>query len=252
MSSSDEKISAAARLLREARKSTALTGAGVSVPSGIPDFRSPGSGLWEKYDPMEAASINAFRSNPEIFYDWIRPLLEKTRAARPNPAHDALTRLQVMGRLDEIITQNIDGLHESAGSRDVLAVHGHTRTSSCLNCARGYDSEPLWERVLAGDLPRCENCNQVLKPDVVFFGEMLPADIMARAEFAAGGSDVMLVAGSSLEVFPAADLPMRTLRNGGKVIIINKGPTMLDSHAHIKLEADVATTLPAIAEALAP
>lgn len=245
-----QEVQEAARLIREARYAVALTGAGISVPSGIPDFRSPGSGLWEKYDPMEVASLGSFLAHPERFYDWIRPLLSVTRAARPNPAHVALTHLQEMGYLNEIITQNIDGLHEAAGSRDVLPVHGHARTATCVQCGQKTPAEPLWEVVERGEIPTCRLCGGVLKPDVVLFGELLPYDIMERAQQAAARADLMLVAGSSLEVVPAADLPLLTLAGGGRLLIVNKGPTQLDHRATLKIEGDVAEVLPAIVEEL--
>ncbi len=249
LESQRQHVEEAARLFREARYAVALTGAGISVPSGIPDFRSPGSGLWEKYDPLEVASLGSFLAYPERFYDWIRPLLSVTRAARPNPAHIALAHLQELGYLREIITQNIDGLHEEAGSRDVLAVHGHTRTATCVHCGQRTPADPLWEIVERGEVPRC-TCGGVLKPDVVLFGELLPHDVMERAQQAAARADLMLVAGSSLEVVPAADLPNLTLAAGGRLIIVNKGPTQLDHRATLKIEGDVAEVLPALVEAL--
>ncbi|HEY65260.1 MAG TPA: NAD-dependent deacylase [Caldilineae bacterium] len=245
-----EMIRRAAALLREARYVVALTGAGISVPSGIPDFRSPGSGLWERYDPFEVASLDAFLANPHRFYDWIRPLAEKARHAQPNPAHEALARLQAMGRLHEIITQNIDGLHEAAGSREVLHVHGHTRTATCTRCHTRMEAEPLWDVVLAGEVPRCHRCEGVVKPDVVLFGELLPLDVFEKARHAAERADLMLVVGSSLEVFPVAELPRLTLAQGGRLIIVNKGPTALDAHASLKIEEDVVEVLPAIVSEL--
>ncbi len=194
---------------------------------------------------MEVASLGSFLAHPERFYDWIRPLLSVTRAAQPNPAHVALTHLQEMGLLNEIITQNIDGLHEAAGSRDVLAVHGHTRTATCVQCGQKMSAEPVWEAVERGEVPHCA-CGGVLKPDVVLFGELLPHDVMERAQRAAARADLMLVAGSSLEVVPAADLPLLTLAGGGRLIIVNKGPTQLDHRATLKIEGDVAEVLPAI------
>lgn len=243
-----DDLKRAANLIRHARYAIALTGAGISVPSGIPDFRSPHSGLWEHYDPMEVASLASFRRHPERFYDWIRPLLETTRNARPNPAHEALARLQAAGYLHEIITQNIDGLHEAAGSHDVLPVHGHTRTGTCQQCRRSVEGDLLWRAVEAGEVPRCPTCGGVLKPDVILFGEILPMDIFERARQAAERADLVLVAGSSLEVAPAADLPLITLNRGGSLLIVNLGPTALDWYATLKIEGDVADVLPRIAD----
>lgn len=226
----------------------ALTGAGISKPSGIPDFRSPGSGLWEHYNPMDVASLSSFHAHPERFYDWIRPLLETTEAAEPNPAHHALTDLQDAGHLNEIITQNIDGLHADAGSSDILAVHGHTRTATCIDCGTTTGAGPLWNVVKAGNVPECDHCGGVLKPDVILFGELLPIEILDQARRAAQRADCMLVAGSSLEVSPAADLPYETLANDGSLVIVNLGPTHLDREATIRIEGDVAEVLPLLAE----
>lgn len=244
----EDRLTAAATLLEEASYTVALTGAGISRPSGIPDFRSPESGLWESYDPMEVASIYSFRRDPARFFDWVRPLIETTQAADPNPAHGALTTLQQHGYLHEIITQNIDGLHEAAGSEKVLPVHGHTRTATCIQCGRDTSAEPLWDVVIAGDIPTCTACGGVLKPDVVFFGELLPEEIFDAAQRAAERSDLVLVAGSSLEVTPAADLPFASLNRGGKLLIVNKGPTQLDRYATVKIDGDVASILPALVE----
>ncbi len=248
----DERLIHAARLLAHARHAIALTGAGISTPSGIPDFRSPGKGLWEFTDPAEVASIWAYRRQPERFYHWIRPLMKALREARPNPAHHALARLEAMGVIQWVITQNIDALHQKAGSRRVIEVHGHTRTATCLTCGHQEPTDPLWEQVLQGELPPpCPRCGGLLKPDVVLFGEMLPAEALTRAQELALAADVMLVVGSSLEVMPAADLPRLTLRSGGKVIIVNLGGTTIDHLAHVVLRGDVATLLPRLADEVA-
>lgn len=246
----DVRIARAARLVAESRYTVALTGAGISVPSGIPDFRSPRSGLWTMVDPFEVASLRGFLTDPARFYDWIRPLALTVAEARPNPAHLALARLQELGRLGPIITQNMDGLHEAAGSRDVLAVHGHTRTGTCTACLSQIPGERLWDSVRVGELPLCE-CGNVVKPDVVLFGEVLPSRILEQAEKAAREARVMLVVGSSLEVYPVAGLPHLTHQAGGEVIIVNLGPTGLDDIATIKIEADVAQAIPAIVDQVA-
>lgn len=199
---------------------------------------------------MEVASLRSFYAHPERFYDWIRPLLETAQMAAPNPAHYALAELQKAGYLNEIITQNIDGLHADAGSGNILAVHGHTRTATCIDCGATIDTAPLWEVVKAGNIPTCAECGGVLKPDVILFGELLPLEILDRARQASRRADYMLVAGSSLEISPAADLPYETLANGGSLIIVNLGPTQLDGKATIKIEGDVAEVLPALVEAV--
>jgi len=241
----------AATLLRGAQYAVAFTGAGISTPSGIPDFRSS-SGLWQQVNPMEVASIWGFRQNPRRFYDWIRPLARDILQARPNPAHRALARLEQAGRLHAVITQNIDGLHQRAGSRRVIEVHGGLEEMVCLDCGwRGPAAPYLDPSFLASeDLPTCPRCGAVLKPDVVLFGEALPADAWRAAQDAARRADVMLVAGSSLEVAPAGQLPYQAYRNGAAVILVNREPTYMDPHAAAVLRGDVADVLPALADAV--
>ena len=200
-------VEQAIELLTTARHAIALTGAGISTPSGIPDFRSRGSGLWTEADPLAVASIWAFHDQPEQFYRWIRPLMVKVLAARPNIAHATLALLEQRGLLKTVITQNIDSLHLKAGSRRVLEVHGHTRTASCLDCHHAVTSDSLWSSVLDGVAPHpCPRCGGLLKPDVVLFGEPLPYEAISAAQHETLAADVMLIIGSSLEVMPVADL----------------------------------------------
>jgi len=241
-------VKAAAELLRGAEYALALTGAGISTPSGIPDFRSPGMGLWEQAHPMLVASIWAFRLRLWAFYDWMRPLARKILEAEPNAAHYALAELEGVGRLRGVITQNIDGLHQAAGSRRVFELHGHTRTATCLDCGRTVDSGPLIEEFLAGEVPRCGECGGLLKPDVVLFGEMLPTDVFYGALSECEQCDVLLVAGSSLEVVPASELPLVALEAGADLIIVNLQPTPYDPRASVVIRGDVAVVLPAVAE----
>ena len=242
-------IRKAAELLAAARFAVALTGAGISTPSGIPDFRTPGKGMWEFVDPVDVASIWAYRSNPERFYDWIRPLLKTLREARPNPAHHALARLEKAGVLKWTITQNIDSLHQKAGSQWVIEVHGHTRTATCLDCGHSMVTDALWDAVMAGGMPPpCPKCGGLIKPDVILFGELLPPDALMQAQEAAMFADVMLVVGSSLEVMPAADLPFLTRRSGGRLIIVNLGGTSADHLAEVVIRGDVADILPRLAD----
>lgn len=244
-----EDVKKAAQLLAEAKFAVALTGAGISTPSGIPDFRSPGKGLWEFVDPADVASIWAYRRQPERFYEWIRPLLHALRKAKPNPAHYALARLEQAGIIQWVITQNIDALHQKAGSQRVIEVHGHTRTATCLSCGYRMPTEDLWPRVMRGEMPSpCPKCGGLLKPDVVLFGEMLPLEAITQAQEMALFADVMLVVGSSLEVMPAADLPRLTRRSGGKVIVVNLSRTTLDEEADVVLRGDVAEVLPRLAD----
>ncbi len=247
---SGDPIARAARLLREARYAVALTGAGISTPSGIPDFRSPGSGLWEHVDPLEVASLFGFRRRPEAFYDWIGPLAEVLRDARPNPGHVALAELEAAGCLKAVITQNIDNLHQAAGSVQVLEVHGHLRTATCIECYRARSTGALLRRFLRDRrMPRCPECQGAMKPDVILFGEQLPIDVINAAHAHVAAADVMMVAGSSLEVAPVSQLPMRIRRQGGRLIVVNLGATYVDSAAEVVIHDDVATVLPRIARA---
>jgi len=241
----------AVTLLRGAQHAVAFTGAGISTPSGIPDFRSS-EGLWQRVDPMEVASIWGFRENPRRFYDWIRPLALDMLQAQPNPAHRALARLEQAGRLHAVITQNIDGLHQRAGSRRVIEVHGGFNEMVCLECGwRGPAAPYLTPEFLRStDLPTCPHCQAVLKPDVVLFGEPLPAAAWQAAQEAIRRADVVLVAGSSLEVVPAGQLPYQAYRNGAAVIVVNRDPTPIDPHAAAVLRGDVAHVLPALADAV--
>lgn len=245
-----QDIQRACELLLSARHAVALTGAGISTPSGIPDFRSPGVGLWHRADPFAVASIWAFRDSPEAFYDWLRPLALAAAQAQPNPAHLALADLEQQGLLRAVITQNVDGLHQKAGSRRVLEVHGHTRTATCLNCLDSVPTESWWPHFLArGALPRCAHCHEILKPDVVLFGEPLPYEVMAAAQAEALLCDLMLVIGSSLDVMPASDLPFLACRRGARLVIVNYTETPADAMADVVLRANVAEVLPQLAAA---
>jgi NAD-dependent deacetylase len=244
------RIEQAARLLRSARHAVALTGAGISTPSGIPDFRSPGTGLWEEVNPMEVASIYAFRRNPESFYDWIRPLAQTLFAAKANPGHVALAQLEAEGTIKAIITQNIDNLHQEAGSTRVLEVHGHLREATCIECYHVQPTDDLIRTFLDSDvIPRCPCCGGVLKPNVVLVGEQLPINVFNAAKSQINSADLMLIAGSSLEVFPVSQLPSRVLRHGGRLIVINLTPTPVDDAADVVIHGDVADVLPLVAQA---
>ncbi len=241
-------IRQAGALLRSARHAVALTGAGISTPSGIPDFRSAGSGLWSKDNPMEVASLSAFRHRPERFFGWLRPLAVQIVKARPNPAHAALASLEKAGLLKVVITQNIDGLHQASGSQMVLELHGSTRSLTCLRCHKVYpSSQYLSGFVEQGVLPRCPTCASLLKPDIVLFEEMLPSGVWMEAEQHCRKADLMLVVGSSLEVSPANMLPWTALESGAQLIIVNLTPTYLDAQASVVIHADAAEILPKIA-----
>lgn len=243
------QIARAAGLLRSARQAVALTGAGISTPSGIPDFRSPGSGLWENVEAMEVASLTAFRHHPERFFEWVRPLAKRILEAEPNPAHEALARLEAAGFLAGVVTQNIDDLHRRAGSRRVLEIHGHLREATCVRCFRRYPSARLLARFAeTGEVPRCPACEGVLKPNVVLFEEQLPYQVVEEARALVESSDLILVVGSSLEVTPAALFPVPALNAGARLIIVNRSPTYLDERADVVFREDVAQVLPRLAE----
>lgn len=246
----NRSLSRAADLIAGARHLVALTGAGISTPSGIPDFRSPRSGLWKDADPYEVASFDGFVRRPAAYYEWVRPLARLIRDAGPNPAHLALAELEARGILKAILTQNIDGLHQAAGSRLVMELHGSHREATCLRCLRIVPSREFMELVIeTGQVPLCE-CGGVLKPNTVLFGEMLPVQTWHRAETEARTCDIMLVAGTSLEVVPASTLPAVALQSGARLIIVNRSRTPMDSAATVVIHDNVAQALPAMVAAL--
>lgn len=236
-----------AGLIRRAHSVVALTGAGISVPSGIPDFRSPGTGLWENIDPMEVAHIDAWRADPARFWHFYGHRFATLGSKRPNGAHEALVGLERDGRLDAVITQNIDMLHHRAGAKDLVEVHGTIEHSSCLSCGATYALAAVRERLAAADdgVPRCD-CGAPLKPDVVLFGEHLPREALERAQALAAGADLLLCIGTSLEVYPVAQLPEVTRAAGGAVALITQGPTPWDRRAAIKLDGDVVAELQSV------
>ncbi|RME43137.1 MAG: NAD-dependent protein deacylase [Chloroflexi bacterium] len=241
----------AVELLSQAQRLVVLTGAGISTPSGIPDFRSELTGLWTMVDPLEVASLWGFLADPARFYEWMRPLALKIARAQPNPAHYALAELERRGRMQALVTQNIDALHQKSGSRRVIELHGHLRTVRCLRCGHQSESEPYLRAFLdEGTMPICPQCENVMKPDVVLFGEPLPEREIVRAQEEALHSDVMLVVGSSLEVMPAADLPALAVRSGSRLIIVNLSMTPYDYLADVVIHGDVAEVLPALVEAV--
>lgn len=237
--------------MRDAGSVVALTGAGISVPSGIPDFRSPGTGLWENVDPMEVAHIDAWRADPERFWHFYGNRFATLEGKEPNGAHRALVALEARGRLDAVITQNIDRLHRRAGTSRLVEVHGSIDTSSCLACGRSYPIADVRARLEASDIsvPHCD-CGEPLKPDVVLFGEYLPAGVLEEAYALAAGADVLLCIGSSLEVHPIAQLPGVTRQNGGAVAVVTQGPTPWDGRAAVRLDGDVVVELEALVAAL--
>ncbi len=240
-----------AALIRDADSVVALTGAGISVPSGIPDFRSPQTGLWANVDPMEVAHISVWRRDPATFWGFYGQRFAVLDGKEPNGAHRVLVELERRGKLDAVVTQNIDGLHAAAGTTDPIEVHGSVATASCLSCGAAYPLQEVRDRLEADPegIPRCD-CTRPLKPDVVLFGEMLPEREIERAYALAANADLLLCVGSSLEVWPVAELPQITLGAGGSVAVVTMGPTPYDGHAAVKLSGDVVGELAAVVAAL--
>jgi len=242
-------IQRASEMISAARYLVAFTGAGISTPSGIPDFRGEKDGLWQRYDPMQVASRSAFFNTPGLFFDWFRPLFLTSWKALPNPAHFSLDALEKLGRLKSVITQNIDGLHQKAGSSFVLELHGTALTFSCIKCRKQISAEEVFSQFEVGNtIPHCIHCAAILKPDVVLFEEGLPQNVWENAEIEAGKADLMLVIGSSLEVYPANSIPQTALRHGCKLIINNLSPTPMDALANLQIPMDAAEFLPRLIE----
>jgi NAD-dependent deacetylase len=235
-------VEALASLIRERQPCVALTGAGVSTESGIPDFRSP-EGIWTEFDPLEYGSLQAFRRDPEKVWRFYAPRYVTLTEAEPNAAHLALAELEQLGLLRAVITQNIDQLHERAGTRELVEVHGSIRTSTCPGCRARYELTEVLALLDGTDAPRCVACGAVLKPDVVFFGELLPVAEIDRAFALAREAGLLLVIGSTLEVHPVAGLPLETLDAGGAVAIVNRGPTALDDRAEVRIEGSAGDIL---------
>jgi NAD-dependent deacetylase len=239
----------AAALLKESERVVALTGAGISTPSGIPDFRSSGSGLWDKYDAMTVASLLSFRHDPEKFFEWSRPLTDLIINAEPNSAHYSLVKLEEAKILVAVVTQNIDNLHLRAGSKRVFEVHGHLREATCIICFRKVQAEEHIRRFVDAEIiPRCDSCGGILKPDVVLFGEELPFNVVNEVKNVIASCDLMLVVGSSLEVTPVALFPIEALNSGAKLIIINIEPTYLDGRADVLFHKNAAEVLPRLVD----
>ena len=236
-----------ASLVRERQPCVALTGAGVSTESGIPDFRSPG-GLWAEFDPQDYATIEAFRRDPERIWSFYSRRFRFLADAEPNAAHHALAELERRGLVQAVITQNIDRLHERAGSIDVVEVHGSISTAVCLGCGAEETLDAVLAQLESRPAPVCPACGTVLKPGVVMFGELLPAAAIDRATELARKAGLVLVVGSSLEVWPVAGLPLAAR----SYAIVNRGPTALDSSAALVVDGGAGETLSALVEALRP
>jgi NAD-dependent deacetylase len=247
-----QEIQQVADWIRNSKSTVALTGAGISVDSGIPDFRSPG-GLWTKFNPMEYATIQAFRNNPIKVWTMLVEMEGVIRNARPNPGHFGLAALERMGHLDAIITQNIDNLHQEAGNTRVVEFHGNGQRLVCLSCGAVCDARAFSARSTEDEAfpPRCAKCEAILKPDVVLFGEQIPFEAARKAQILASKCDVMLVVGTSAGVVPAAELPFLAKERGAKIVEINISRTHLSHQlADISLIESATVAMPRIVEAL--
>ena len=237
----------AAELISRSRRTVALTGAGISAESGIPTFRGEG-GLWTKYDPVKVASIETFLANPTAYWEVAKERGSVALAAKPNPGHQALAAMEQAGRLEAVVTQNTDGLHQAAGSRRVIELHGSGRTVVCLDCGRREPRADVQARLDREMPPRCGNCGRTrLKPTVVFFGESMPVEAVQEAFRLANESDVILVVGSSLVVYPAAEIPLEAVRGGAAMIVVNAEPTPFDRLAAVVIHGRAGKILPEIA-----
>lgn len=238
-----------AALIRDRGPAVVLTGAGMSTESGIPDFRSA-SGLWAQVDPYDVASIDAFRRDPLRVWRWYGPRIHSLLAAEPNEGHVALAALERAGHVTAVVTQNIDTLHTRAGSRDVTEVHGSIRSFVCLECGRSETLDAVLAQLEGSEAPACPACGSTLKPGVVMFGELLPVEAMARAERLVRETALMLVVGSSLEVWPVAGLPAQAVAAGSALAIVNRDPTPYDAAATIVVREPAGVTLAAVAREL--
>jgi NAD-dependent deacetylase len=238
-------------MIREADSAVVLTGAGISVPSGIPDFRSPGKGIWEKVDPMEVAHIDVFRRDPDRFWEFYSQRFTTLGDKQPNDAHRAVAELERRGLVDAVITQNIDRLHRRAGSERVIEVHGSIDECVCMECGGRVGLARVLEIIAEHPgAPECDACISPLKPNVVLFGEMLSAEAINDAHACAENADLLIAIGSSLEVYPVASLPRVTLDGGGRIAVVTQGDTPYDRAAEVKLSGDVVSELEAVLAAL--
>ncbi len=237
-------LEAARALLTGVRRLAVLTGAGMSAESGVPTFRDAQSGLWSRFDPMQLASVEGFRADPPLVWRWYAWRRELVAGAQPNAGHRALAASA--GAFDRlrIVTQNVDGLHQRAGSRDVLEIHGNILRSHCLDeCGVSCETP---QDLPAGEPPRCPGCGSWLRPGVVWFGELLDPQVLQAAEEAVRGAQVLLVVGTSGLVYPAAGLPLLARRAGAAVIIVNPQPTEIDATADLVVRGTAGEVLPGL------
>lgn len=233
----DQRIEEAIGIIRQSGRITALSGAGISTEAGIPDFRGPG-GIWREPGLMDQLSLSGFRQDPESFYRTSMRLFSPIANAEPTPAHRLLAHLEKMGKMDGVVTQNIDGLHRKAGSSTVFEVHGTYLTGHCPECSRSFEMDPLYKKIESGELqvPLCPDCRIPIKPDIVLFEELLPQAPWNGAVQAMTDCDLLLVLGSSLVVYPVAELPSIALANGARMVIVNLQETAYDGAALVVRE----------------
>jgi NAD-dependent deacetylase len=242
-------IMSIAHELKHARRAVAFTGAGISAESGLGTFRGK-DGLWSRYDPAEVASIESFTRDPRKFWDFAREIGWIFLTAKPNAAHTALAELEAMKRLDSVITQNVDGLHQRAGSKRVVEIHGNFGRIICTRCSAAYATEKIVDRITQQDVPTCERCGGPLKLDVIFFGEPLPEKAFDQALKKVRSADLLLAVGTSLEVYPAATLPEVAKRSGAKVVSIDSERTRWDDLCDYKVNGPAGEILPRIVQAI--
>jgi NAD-dependent deacetylase len=238
----EDTLLKAAEIWKNSKFPIAFTGAGISVPSGIPDFRSPG-GLWTKYDPMKVATADAIKNNPKEVWEFLIDTLELLEKSDPNPAHFALSELEEKNKLAAVITQNIDNLHQRAGSKNVIEYHGNFEKFYCLYCKQRYTKEEIKNLLKSNFPPFCE-CGNLIRPEVVFFGEPIPTEAIVKSNELIKACDLIIIAGTSGEVAPANTIPRTVKKNGGKVIEINLGPTYYYDISDIKFNESVEIVLP--------
>ncbi len=227
------------KLLEYSRHCLVFTGAGISTLSGIPDFRSANgvySSKWHGMDVEEVLSLACFRQHPELFYEWSRTFVYGLDKYQPNAVHRVVAELEKRGMVSVVYTQNIDMLHQRAGSINVKEIHGSPSMHHCLTCSAEYGYKTIAPIVQTGQVPKCSKCGGIIKPDVIFYGQDLDMDLLDNAAVDMGKADLLLVLGSSLVVQPAASLPMTTYYSGGKIVIVNKQPTALDQYATLKFD----------------
>jgi NAD-dependent deacetylase len=249
MSNIEEKIKKLAELILEANKIVVLSGAGMSTESGIADFRSPGTGLWEKVDPYEFASVNSYVSNTGKNIDFMLDIGRQIFSAKPNTGHKILTKLQKLGKLEGVLTQNIDGLHKRARNKNVVELHGTAHEAICMRCQKVYPITTMINQVMATrSSPSCEECNGLLKPNAIFFGEPLHSDTLEQADRMLANCDLLIVLGSSLLVYPVAFYPRKAISLGAKLAIINIQETDMDHQAEVVIHEKIGDVLPKVLE----